>query len=85
MLVEQLKSLQDVLGEINDFSLQISDLEKRFEQYQAQPEQRLPLAAIGGLLTYFYQQQKALKQQFQETFQNFSHADAMVVVKELFY
>lgn len=85
VLVERLRFLQDLLGEINDFSIQMRDLEKRFEQYQAQPEQRMPLAAIGGLLTYFFQRQRALKQQFQETFQQFSRAEVMTVAKELFY
>ncbi len=85
MLVEPLRFLQDLLGEINDFSIQMRDLEQRFEHYQAQLEQRMPLAAIGGLLTYSYQRQQELKQQFQETFQKFSRAEVMAVAKELFY
>jgi len=85
MLVESLKCLQDLLGEINDLSIQMRDLEQRFEKYQAQPEQRMSLATIGGLLTYSYQRQQELKQKFQETFQKFSRAEVMAVAEELFY
>ena len=85
LLVDHLKTLQDLLGNINDLSIQIGDLDRRFEfSRQSQQPGSLALAAMAGLLTYFYQKQSELKKQFQETFRKFSHPELLATGQQLF-
>jgi CHAD domain-containing protein len=85
LLVDHLKILQDLLGDINDLSIQIRDLDWRFElSRQSQQPESLLLAAMAGLLTYFYQKQSELKKQFQETFRKFSNPELLATAQHLF-
>ena len=85
LLVDHLKTLQDLLGDINDLSIQIRDLNRRFDfSRQSQQPGTLVLAAMAGLLTHFYQKQLELKEQFQETFRKFSNQELLTIGQQLF-
>lgn len=85
LMADHLKTLQNLLGDINDLSIQISDLEQRFESYRQSPEpDAVVLAGMGGLLTYFPQRQQELIKHFQETFRKFSSPDILAISGELF-
>lgn len=78
-LIKQLKGLQDVLGNFNDFSVQ-----KTFLQTMAKQEQSKPvLAAVSGLIAIISQQQAAVRQHIQAAFVAFSDHKTTRMLKSL--
>jgi len=84
-VVDQLKQLQDLLGEYNDLAIQSADLQQRLELLNA-PDKVLKdtSAALGGLMTIFYQEQNVLKKRFKETFVQFSNSKQLEIYHNLF-
>jgi CHAD domain-containing protein len=85
LLIDHLKLLQNLLGDINDLSIQIRDLDQRFEIYRQSAEAgTMALAAMGGLLTHFHQKQQELIRNFQKTFREFNSPDIIAANRQLF-
>ena len=84
-LVRQLKSLQNLLGDYNDLSVQIADLSVRFKKLSEIPETPVEqAAALGGLLTFFQQKQTELRNNFAQVFREFSNKSHLEIYDRLF-
>lgn len=84
-VVDQLKQLQDLLGEYNDLAIQSADLQQRLELLNT-PDKVVKdtSAALGGLMTIFYWEQNDLKKQFRETFTQFRNSEQLEIYNHLF-
>jgi CHAD domain-containing protein len=86
VLVKQLKSLQNLLGEYNDYTVQIEDLQNRLNKISSSGKKEVELAAaFGGLLTYFQQAQKDLRKNFKGVFEKFSEQTHLDIYHRLFF
>ncbi len=73
-LVKALKRLQDNLGSFNDLSVQQLML-GRYEEGLVGGEQKKAIkvaAALGGLITHLHEEQKSVRQEFEQRFEQFS-------------
>jgi CHAD domain-containing protein len=85
ILVKHLKSLQNLLGDYNDLSVQISDLSGRLKNLSKLPENTVEqAAAFGGLLTYFRLKQTDLRNNFSQVFREFSDRSHLEIYDRLF-
>jgi CHAD domain-containing protein len=86
VLVKQLKSLQNLLGDYNDLTVQIDDLLTRLESLSLSEKNDVYLAAAyGGLLTHFRQKQKELRRNFRTIFEEFSAKTHLEIYYRLFF
>jgi CHAD domain-containing protein len=84
-LISQLKKIQDVLGNFNDFSVQRENLGAYLNDVPAaEEESSITGAAIGGLITQLYQQQRSVRDQFHDVFAEFSKAGNIRRYEQLF-
>ena len=75
-LVKALKRLQDNLGSFNDLSVQQLML-GRYEEGLVGEEQQKAIkvaAALGGLITHLHEEQKSVRQEFEQRFEQFTTA-----------
>jgi CHAD domain-containing protein len=85
ILVKQLKSLQNLLGDYNDLSVQISDLSGRLKNLSKVSENSIEqAAAFGGLLTFFKQKKTELRNNFSQVFREFSDVSHLNIYDQLF-
>lgn len=82
--VDQLKILQDNLGNLNDLSVQQNMLRDYLASISpgTRKAQRLS-ATIGGLLTNLYHQQQSLRNDFEATFDGFASHDNISLFNSL--
>ncbi|MBA3007812.1 MAG: CHAD domain-containing protein [Desulfocapsa sp.] len=76
-LVKSLKRLQDNLGSFNDLSVQQLML-GRYEESLVGGEQKKAIkvaAALGGLITHLHEEQKSVRQEFEQRFEQFITAE----------
>jgi CHAD domain-containing protein len=86
VLVKQLKSLQNLLGDYNDLTIQIEDLLNRLENVSSSENNNIKLAAsFGSLLTHFQQKQKGLRKNFKTVFEGFSDKTHLEIYYQLFF
>ena len=84
-LIVELKRIQDVLGNFNDFSVQRENLAVYLDDVQASEEDgSITGAAIGGLITQLYQQQRSVRDQFHDVFAEFSKPGNIKLYEQLF-
>ncbi len=84
-IVDQLKKLQDNLGDFNDLSVQQAQLKAYLEEtIPGNPETLRSAAAIGGLITTLYQKQQEKRQAFAQTFGDFSQPRYARIFHRLF-
>jgi CHAD domain-containing protein len=67
-LLKQLKSLQDILGQFNDYSVQ----QKFLSTLAAKEKNKAALAAINGLIAILYQQQRQTRSRVRDAVVQFS-------------
>ncbi|MFH2122678.1 MAG: CHAD domain-containing protein [Pseudomonadota bacterium] len=76
-LVKSLKKLQDNLGTFNDLSVQ-QEMLGEYQKSLAGREQKKALqvaAALGGLITHLHEEQKGVRQEFEQRFKQFTTTD----------
>ncbi len=76
-LLKSLKRLQENLGRFNDLSVQQIML-GRYQKGLAGGEQKKAIkvaAALGGLITHLHEEQKSVRQQFKQRFEQFATAE----------
>ena len=84
-LIEQLKKLQDNLGDFNDLRVQREYLLNIIEELpMAQRQSRKHLAAIGSLIGSLDNEKKAVKDAFAKTFTEFASPANQELFRELF-
>lgn len=85
-LIDQLKTLQDNLGDFNDLSVQQEKLKFYLDEIKESSEANMKLASvIGGVITSLHNRQKEVRVHFSETFQKFDSGENRKVIKKLFY
>jgi CHAD domain-containing protein len=85
LLVEQLKKLQDMLGNHNDLSVQVSYLFEVAKEMPANFSQlNKTLVAIGSLIDKLETKRQSVKESFAETFTRFSSPQNQKLFRELF-
>jgi len=86
ILVKSLKKLQDNLGNFNDLSVQ----QKMLGQYQSEltiKDQKNAIkvaAALGGLITHLHEEQRAVRSNFEQTFEQFTSIENKRLFEMLF-
>jgi CHAD domain-containing protein len=86
VLVKHLKTVQNLLGDFNDLSVQIDDLLNRLSELSVSRKESIVLAAaFGGLLTHFRQKQQVLKDNFKSVFEDFSDKSHLEIYFRLFF
>ena len=84
-LIEQLKKLQDNLGDFNDFCIQEEYLLKIAEELPATDQQsKKTLVAIGSLIGTLDREKQAAKDAFAKTFTNYASPANKTSFRELF-
>jgi CHAD domain-containing protein len=84
-LINQLKLLQDNLGDFNDLSVQQDMLREYLADIRPRTVKSKELAAaIAGLLTNLYHQHRRVRTHFKETFAHFASDENLAVYQELF-
>jgi len=84
-LIKQLKMLQNNLGDFNDLSVQQEMLQSYLSTIKPGTVRSKKLsAAIGGLLTILYHEQKKVRADFAKTFKQFSNKKNLTLVRTLF-
>lgn len=84
-LVEQLKRLQDNLGDFNDLSVQQGDLRHGLKDLQNNRQNHaLEAAALGGLIAMLRVRQLGVREEYQEAFAGFAGPETRQVFRELF-
>jgi len=85
LMIKQLKMLQDNLGDYNDFHVQQEKLLTFMENNIRSEKDFVKVsAAIGGLITQLNQRQLEIRQQFEQTFSEFSKPKNVKIFQELF-
>jgi CHAD domain-containing protein len=85
LLIGQLKSLQDNLGEFCDLAVQRPKLNSFIGRLSAQGEQSKDIAAaVGGLTAVLYRRQQDVRAGFDRTFREFSATDNADLYSQLF-
>ena len=85
LLIKYLKILQDNLGSFNDYSVQQKMLKKYLGTLKPGiKNSTLIAAAIGGLITELYHEQKAARKSFKKSFAEFSCDQSKNLFRELF-
>jgi CHAD domain-containing protein len=85
ILIEQLKKLQDNLGDFNDLCVQVEYLQKISEELPAiQQQAKKTLVAIGSLIGTLDRRRKMVKDAFAKTFTDFASSANQVLFRELF-
>ncbi len=85
ILVEQLKKLQDVLGDYNDLSVQVNYLIEVAKEMPANLSRlNKTLVAIGSLIGEMETKRQSVKASFAETFMHFSSRQNQKLFRELF-
>ena len=84
-LTNQLKKLQDNLGDFNDICVQQETLQEYIEhQLQGKPDAIDVAAAIGGLITHLNHQQQEVRMIFEQTFKEFNRPKNNRLFQEMF-
>lgn len=84
-LINQLKLLQDNLGDFNDLSVQQDMLREYLADIKPRTIKSKELAAaLGGLLTNLYHQHRRVRTHFEETFTHFASKKNLAVYQQLF-
>ena len=85
VLIEQLKKLQDNLGDFNDLCIQVDYLTKISEEFPiTQPQAKKTLVAIGSLIGTLDRQRQTVKDAFAKTFTAFASSANQELFRELF-
>jgi CHAD domain-containing protein len=85
ILIEQLKKLQDNLGDFNDLCVQVGYLQKISEELPATRQQaKKTLVAIGSLIGTLDRRRQMVKDAFAKTFTDFSSPANQKLFRELF-
>lgn len=85
LFVQQLKKLQNNLGEFNDLSVQLEMLGNYQDNLSGRTKQSLLIAgSLGGLITHLAYRQKRVKQKFEKTFTQFSTEKNRQLFNEMF-
>ena len=85
VLVDQLKKLQDMLGDYNDLSVQVKYLLMVAEKLPSNRSQmNKTLVAIGSLIGKLEAKRKSVKESFTDTFTHFSSSPNQKLFRELF-
>ena len=84
-LIEQLKKLQDNLGDFNDLCVQVGYLQKISEELPATRQQaKKTLVAIGSLIGTLDRERQRVKDAFAKTFTDFASPANQALFQELF-
>ena len=85
LLMTRLKSIQGILGEYNDYSVQQQKLLTVLEN-EIKDDVRFPVlaAAMGGLITHLYQEQNRCRMTFSSAFTEFSNPETRQIFEDLF-
>ncbi|MFC2163810.1 CHAD domain-containing protein [Acidobacteriota bacterium] len=84
-LIEQLKKLQDNLGDYNDLFMQQEYLREYLNQIRKSKADSLSMAAaIGGLITALSQRQQSVRSEFKQRFNTFSANENRDLFTKLF-
>jgi len=74
--IRQLKKLQNNLGDFNDLSVQQDMLASHIKELQGSTAQaHAESAALGGLITTLFHEQRAVRQHFETAFARFASTD----------
>ena len=84
LIVDQLKGLQDNLGDFNDLSVQQADLRSYLNALPAEGTHPETFAAVGGLIGCLYREQQTVRAAFSKTFVRFSQAEVAATFRSLF-
>jgi CHAD domain-containing protein len=85
VLVDQLKKLQDMLGDYNDLSVQVKYLLMVAEKLPSNRSQmKKTLVAIGSLIGKLEAKRKSVNESFTDTFTHFSSSQNQELFRELF-
>jgi CHAD domain-containing protein len=85
ILIEQLKKLQDNLGDFNDLCVQVEYLQEISEELPANQRQaKKALAAIGSLIGTLDRRRQMVKDAFAKTFTEFVSSANQALFRELF-
>lgn len=84
LIVDHLKSLQDNLGDFNDFSVQQADLKKYLRALPSEKTHPETFAAIGGLIGCLYREQQNVRAAFSKSFAEFNRAEVAATFRRLF-
>ncbi len=85
ILIEQLKKLQDNLGDFNDLCVQVEYLQKISEELPAiQQQAKKTLVAIGSLIGTLDRRRQMVKDAFAKTFTDFASPANQEFFRELF-
>jgi CHAD domain-containing protein len=85
-LIEQLKKLQDILGEFNDFRVQEQHLQDiAGELAGADSRSKKTGAAIGSLIKVLEREKQTVKKAFAKTFSDYASPSNRKIFQELFY
>jgi CHAD domain-containing protein len=79
-VIQQLKELQDNLGDFVDFTVQIRFLH---EQLALMPSDKLLAASTGGLIAILFQKQEKARLKFHKTFRSFDHQQTSTLFHDL--
>jgi CHAD domain-containing protein len=71
-IVDQLKKLQDNLGDFNDLSLQLADLHGALAKAESDGYGSITTAALGGLIARLNQRKREVRERFTATFAGFA-------------
>jgi len=85
MVIKQLKRLQTNLGDFNDLSVQQEMLREQLNSLRSGTKKnKYYAAAIGGLLTNLYHEQRDVRKRFGDIFDKFDRQQNVRLFKELF-
>ena len=84
LITNQLKKLQDNLGDFNDLYVQQESLKDFLDKVYNDKDKKIVTLAVGGLIGVLYQKQQELKKQFAQKFEEFSREENIRLYDKLF-
>lgn len=85
MIIKKLRKLQDNLGDFNDLYVQQEFLKKFLERPASTGNDAAnTTAAVGGLIAVLHQQQKQIRKEFDQSFNEINNPENSKQFKKLF-
>ncbi len=81
ILLKDLKKIQTVLGDFNDFSVQIRNIETRLRKLAAGKTAIENAAALGAIIAALSKEKTTTRAQFQKAFSKFSSDETITPLK----
>jgi len=85
LIIDQLKKLQDNLGDFNDLYVQQESLKSFLSEKENKlDDNKMVNTSVGGLIAVLYEKQKNVRNKFKQKFEEFSKTENIKLYKKLF-